>query len=169
MADFFDKVKEGISKGVSTVSIKSKEMLEANKIKGEIDNLQREKKADLEELGSTIYTMFREGKNYNEGIIQEKCEALLKIDSRIEEKEKELERVHQEAQEALTRQKSSSSLCTCGAEILPNAKFCGKCGKKMEDIEVQKEEPKAQGKLCPGCGASMSLDAKFCGKCGTKL
>jgi len=169
MADFFERVKEGISKGVTTVSIKSKEMLEANKVKGQIDNLQRQKKTLLEELGNTIYTMFREGTTYDEGTINQKCESLLKIDSQIDEKEKELEQVHREAQEALNKQKTSQNLCTCGAENPPHAKFCGKCGKKIDETEEHQEKTDTQERVCPGCGASMSMDAKFCGKCGTKL
>lgn len=169
MVDFFDRVKEGISRGVTTVSIKSKEMLEANKIKGQIDSLQRQRKNHLEELGIMVYTMFREGKTCDKNAIQDKCEAILNLETQIEGKEKELEQIHLEAQEALKKQKTSQHTCTCGAEIPLNAKFCGKCGKKIDEVDEHKEENQPQGKSCPECGAFMSNDARFCGKCGTKL
>lgn len=46
----------------------------------------------------------------------------------------------------------------CNAELRPGAKFCTKCGTK---IEVQP--------VCPKCGAVLKPGAKFCTKCGTKL
>ncbi|MCX5803451.1 MAG: zinc ribbon domain-containing protein [Proteobacteria bacterium] len=167
--DFFDKVKEGISKGVTTVSIKSKEMLEANKIKGQIDSLQKQKKGSLEELGNIIYSMFLEGKGYNEVTIKEECNVIVNLDTQISEKEEELRKVHLEAQEALGKQKVPQSVCTCGAEIPEGIKFCGKCGKKIDESENKIEGTEVTGKTCPHCGSQMAQDAKFCGKCGTEL
>ena len=36
MADFFDKLKHGLNKGVATASVRSKEMLDANRLKSKI-------------------------------------------------------------------------------------------------------------------------------------
>ena len=46
----------------------------------------------------------------------------------------------------------------CNAELRPGAKFCTKCGAKIEAQPV-----------CPKCGAALKPGAKFCTKCGTKL
>ena len=45
---------------------------------------------------------------------------------------------------------------TCGAELAENAKFCPKCGSKIE--------PKH---FCSSCGAELLPNVKFCPKCGT--
>lgn len=45
---------------------------------------------------------------------------------------------------------------TCGAELAENAKFCPKCGSKIE--------PK---QFCSSCGAELQPNAKFCPKCGS--
>ncbi len=45
---------------------------------------------------------------------------------------------------------------TCGAELAENAKFCPKCGSKIE--------PKH---FCSSCGAELQSNAKFCPKCGS--
>ena len=49
----------------------------------------------------------------------------------------------------------------CNAEIADNAKFCPKCGAKVE-----KEEPVNN---CPNCGEVLKDGAKFCAKCGCKI
>lgn len=53
MVDFFDKIKESIDK----VSIKAKETIEINKIKGQISKIQEQKRKAFEELGSIVYEM----------------------------------------------------------------------------------------------------------------
>ncbi len=49
----------------------------------------------------------------------------------------------------------------CNAEIADNAKFCPKCGAKVE-----KEVPV---KNCLNCGEVLKDGAKFCAKCGCKI
>ncbi|MBR5982269.1 MAG: zinc ribbon domain-containing protein, partial [Bacteroidales bacterium] len=49
----------------------------------------------------------------------------------------------------------------CNAEIADNAKFCPKCGSKVEKVEPVKN--------CPNCGTAIVVDSKFCSKCGTKI
>lgn len=59
MADFLDKLKRGLDKGITTVGVKSKEVIETQKVKGQITNLEFKKKMALEELGKTIYIRYR--------------------------------------------------------------------------------------------------------------
>jgi len=58
MANFLDKVKQGLGKGVTTVSVKSKEMLETTKIKSQVGELEQRRRDALGELGNIAYTMF---------------------------------------------------------------------------------------------------------------
>ena len=132
MPDFFDKVKQGIGKGITTVSVKSKEALETTKLKGLIGKLQEQKESSLEELGNIVFTMFLKGK-FDEKRIKEKCEIIRELDSRIKDKEEELKQIHLKAQEALGLPKAVA-ICNCGAEMYEGTKFCGKCGKRIEEF-----------------------------------
>jgi NADH pyrophosphatase NudC (nudix superfamily) len=129
MAEIFDKVKQGIGKGVTTVSVKSKEMIETTRLKGEIDALQQRKKGSLEELGNIIYTMFLHG-SFEEQRLREKCEAIGDLDNLIKDKQEELHQVILKTQEILGKPVIVGK-CECGAEISASAKFCGRCGKKL--------------------------------------
>ena len=58
-------------------------------------------------------------------------------------------------------EKTNLKCPTCGAELLPNVKFCGKCG---SDVTLVKT-----GKYCPTCGAELFSNAKFCTSCGSDV
>jgi len=130
MADFFNKVKHGIGKGVAAASVKSKEVLDATKIKSQINGLQDQKKALLEELGNIVYTMFLKA-GFDEERLRTKCSAIAAVDDQIKQKQEELKEVHLKAQEALGKPKPLT-VCACGEPIYEGTKFCGKCGKKMD-------------------------------------
>jgi NADH pyrophosphatase NudC (nudix superfamily) len=130
MADFFDKVKQGVGKGVATVSVRSKEVLEVSKLKSQIADLQKQKKEALEELGNIVYTMHLKG-SFDEVRLRAKSGSVAALDEQVKQKETELAEAHAKAQEALGKPKSVGT-CSCGAEIHEGAKFCGKCGAKVE-------------------------------------
>ena len=46
----------------------------------------------------------------------------------------------------------------CGSELKPQAKFCPKCGEKVEET-----------KYCPNCGKVLEAGVKFCSSCGTPV
>lgn len=50
----------------------------------------------------------------------------------------------------------AGSLCKCGANVPPGAKFCPSCGA-------------SQQASCPKCGVAMPPGAKFCPSCGASL
>jgi NADH pyrophosphatase NudC (nudix superfamily) len=130
MADFLDKVKQGFGKGVTTVSVKSKELLETSKLKSQIAEVQKQKKEALEELGNIVYTMFLKGA-FDDERLQAKSMAIAALDEQIKAKENELMETRARAQEALGKPKPIG-VCACGAEIHEGTKFCGKCGAKVE-------------------------------------
>jgi hypothetical protein len=53
------------------------------------------------------------------------------LDDQIKQKENELMETHAKAHEALGKPKPIA-ICTCGAELFEGAKFCGKCGARIE-------------------------------------
>ena len=130
MADFFDKMKQGISKGVSTASVKSKEMLDVTRLKNQINTVQSQKTSAIEELGNIVYAMFLK-ENIDLVRISDKSLAIQKIDDQINDLEKEIVQVQNKARESLGMV-ASFGKCVCGAEFYEDTKFCGGCGKKIE-------------------------------------
>ena len=76
--------------------------------------------------------------------------------------------------------------CTaCGAELVPGARFCRKCGKPVSAVrDTPTAEPTAEAKSvsasdedpvgsavvkCAACGAALAAGMKFCGECGTPV
>ena len=130
MTDFFDKVKQGVGKGVTTVSVKSKEMLEASKLDSQIADVQKQKKEASEELGNIAHTMLLKG-SLDEERLRAKSAAITALDEEITQKENELMEIRAKAREALGKPRPVA-ICSCGGEIREGAKFCSKCGKKVE-------------------------------------
>ena len=170
--EFFDKLKKGLDKSVATVSVKSREVLETTQLRSQVRALQEEKQKALEELGSIAYTLFGQGK-LEEGTerIRVKCEKLAALDQRILEKEEEIRQVHLKAQEALGGgPKEALATCDCGVPIYEGTKFCGGCGKRVEEV-LNRNGPGTEktGRACPQCGATLGTDVRFCGVCGFRV
>jgi predicted nucleic acid-binding Zn ribbon protein len=63
---------------------------------------------------------------------------------------------------------------TCGAEIVPDQKFCTACGTPLaestiEETLVSVRVPTSTSSTCPACGASVKAGLKFCTQCGASL
>ena len=142
MADFFDKLKQGLNKGVATASVRSKEMLDANRLKSKIADCERQKKEALTELGTTVCTMLDSG-HLDEEALKVAHLAIASFDAQIAEKQQELARVHTEAEQALADPPKASpasdpvpSTCVCGATLPVGTKFCGSCGRRTDAPQV---------------------------------
>ena len=64
----------------------------------------------------------------------------------------------------------------CGDELPASAKFCKKCGCKVQLPEASKATPRGLPPAptpayttCPDCGALCKHDARFCNKCGCRF
>lgn len=129
MADFLHRVKEGIDKGVTVVTVKSKEMVGVKRARNQIGLLEDQKDNALCELGETVYQMYHQN-SFNEEKIRAKCELIALVSSQIHEKEAYLKKLHLKANEALGK-----SFCIfCESELSACAAFCSKCGKKVEKL-----------------------------------
>jgi hypothetical protein len=138
MADFFDKLKQGLNKGVTTASVRSKEMLDANRLKSKIAEYERQKKEALTELGTTVCTMLDSG-HLDEDALKVAHMDIASLDGQIAEKQQELARVHTDAEQALAEPQKASpatepvpSTCVCGATLPIGTKFCGSCGRRTD-------------------------------------
>ena len=134
MADFFETMKENLTKGVATVSTGSKNVIEKTKINSIIKSLEDEKKQLLILLGNKVFNFCsenEEGDIPRENIISF-CEQIEKRNAQIEEQKAKIEELNAE----LSQIKGSfntniSKVCSCGHENAHNANFCAKCGNKI--------------------------------------
>jgi len=64
-----------------------------------------------------------------------------------------------------------SKCVRCKATLKPNAKFCSKCGGKVEGRTIASPSitTPAKAKVCSLCGDKLSDTEKFCKWCGTKI
>lgn len=141
MPDFFETLKQGLGKGVSAVSIKSKEMFDSNRVKSQISDIELQKKDALAELGTSVCKMVDCG-HIDEDVLRTARASIRGLDQQISEKQQDLARIHADAQQALATDQpatgtqqppatSQAAHCTsCGAALAPGAKFCGSCGSK---------------------------------------
>ena len=135
MAEFFDKVKDSINKGVATVSTGSKNVIEKTKINSCIKSLEDEKKQLLELLGNKVYNHFKE--NSEEPFTKDMAESFCnEIDTRLSNIEEQKELIAaldaEMSQIRGTSVNNLSKVCNCGYENGAGSKFCAKCGSKLQ-------------------------------------
>lgn len=128
MSNFFDKVK----KGVSDAGSKAKTMVDINKLKSQISQINREIDEEYKKIGQIVFNSFKdESIDDSNEKIEEKCNAIIK-------KLEDIDRINEEILQLTNERK-----CTCGASISMDAKFCPSCGNKFEDApknDIPKEE-----------------------------
>jgi hypothetical protein len=134
MAEFYQKVKQEIEKGISNVSIRSKEVLENIKIKKQAESLEEQIENAKTGLGHMVYTMFCEN-NFNQGQIIKSCEVIAELEQLFKEKIEELSQLHVETGVALGKIYCNQ----CKSEIAEGSQYCGHCGKKAPEPLANEE------------------------------
>lgn len=135
MADFFNKMKDSINKGVATVSTGSKTMIEKSKINAVIKNLEDEKKQLAEIMGNKIYQFCLA--NAQDDIPRDEvigfCEEITSRNEQIEIQRKKIEELDAEMNQVIGSGQNLNVpiTCSCGCSNAPGAKFCAKCGNKL--------------------------------------
>ncbi|HYH03868.1 MAG TPA: zinc-ribbon domain-containing protein [Bacillota bacterium] len=131
MEELFKRIKQEIDKGITVVSVKSKELIDAARINTQIAELNESKSQTLKEIGVIVYRMSCDKEFKGDGEIAEKCRLVGELEQQIEEKELELKKLHTDTQEAIGK-----TICeSCGAVMEENAKFCSSCGARLVKVE----------------------------------
>lgn len=64
----------------------------------------------------------------------------------------------------------SASFCPqCGAKLLPDAKFCSKCGTTIENKPAETQTQVPTSGFCAKCGSPLLVGAVCCSKCGADV
>jgi hypothetical protein len=125
--DFFDKMKDGISKGIDTISTKGKELMDDTQLQLQISSLRDKRRKALEDLGALAYALFQKGALADDGA-KAVCATVADLDAQIAGKLAELK--HEPASAVVAAAPTALVRCECGAENAPGVKFCSSCGKK---------------------------------------
>ena len=128
--DFFDKMKDGLSKGIDTIGAKGKELMEDTQTQLQISSLRDKRKKALEDLGALAYALVQKGTLADEGA-KAACDAIAALERQIAEKQAALNQSHQEAKPAAAGAGLALVKCDCGAENAHGVKFCSSCGKQL--------------------------------------
>ena len=187
MSSIFDKVKRELNKGVTTVNVKSKELLAINRLNALISAYQDKRATLIVELGKATFDMFANSA-FDESRLVPKCQEIQDLDNKIAGVEAEIADIRKQSQQVLAEaagdnDKDPNALtCECGNAVSEDMKFCNKCGKKLEfplpepETETESEaepaepaEPAVADPLHCSCGHVNKEGAKFCIKCGQTL
>lgn len=124
--DFFDKVKDGLSKGIDTIGAKGKELVEETQAQLQLSSLRDKRKKSLEELGAAAFALYQKGALADEAA-KKVCEAIAALDRQIAAKQAEIK-----PDSTLPAPTPGVAIvkCDCGAELAAGVKFCSVCGKK---------------------------------------
>jgi ribosomal protein S27AE len=128
---FLDKINEV----VESVTNKSEEIIETNKIRLRIGQLKGKRRERFYLLGKDYYEL-----SQDDEFTPEKVEGLLLDIGNIEKDIVELEnKLKQLQEEGVVKVKP---LCSnCGEDLPIGARYCPKCGKAFVDVESIVEEP----------------------------
>lgn len=134
MADFFNKMMDGINKGIATASVGSKTVFEKNKHNTIIKNLENEKKQLAELIGNKVFDYCAK----NEGDVPRDLIAnfCAEIDSRNAQIQEQIQQIaildaEMDKIKGSGAPTVSANTCSCGHPNNVGAKFCGKCGKQL--------------------------------------
>jgi hypothetical protein len=167
MADFFVKLKEQVSAGITTVTTKSRVAVETTRLRRQMRQLAREKKEALARLGAQAYQEMGQRGQVDPAGLRDAVERIQELDRSLEDLGKEMTRLA--ALDATTAwpaggEEKPLATCTCGAPLYAGTKFCGHCGANAQEIVA-----KAAAALCPQCGVGSLSSAKFCRSCGAAI
>lgn len=90
----------------------------AGVLRRERRDLIRLREVQLRELGGLLLEMYRRG-TFREELLSERCADLVAVETRLQ------------AIDAALAPARRRPHCTCGAELLPGARFCASCGRPV--------------------------------------
>lgn len=142
MADAFQKFGDSMNRAITKISVKTSSSLEKSKIKLHIDTLNKDIQKMLSEIGKEAYTSWANSESFGDSLYQ-KLEAVKQKHLEIEQLSAELNSIDARDNEILGSKTETdpkpevvlpqNPCCpNCGYQHEPTAKFCRKCGQKLQ-------------------------------------
>ncbi|WP_028547185.1 double zinc ribbon domain-containing protein [Paenibacillus taiwanensis] len=185
---FFDKMKSGLSSGLSQVKDKAQQTVEVTRLYSTISTKRKDIQQRYGELGELVYRASGVGKGPRvseseaEAQMARICAEVARLEIEVEQLEEEMHRVKGE------------KVCACGTAAPLQSKFCSRCGKSFptpvssepidiepvdparasgqqylkpyEEVQTQAGTEKAPSMSCTQCGQSLTVNDRFCISCG---
>ena len=142
--DAFQKFGDSMSRAITKISVKTSSSLEKSKIKMHIESLTKDVQKMLTDIGEEVYSLWLNGETSNQSLA-EKLEAVKQKKAEIEQLSIELVSIDDRDNEILGTKAEAENKKTevvvipqkpccpnCGSEHEPTAKFCRKCGHKLQ-------------------------------------
>lgn len=141
-SDAFQKFGDSMSRAITKISVKTSSSLEKSKIKMHIESLTKDVQKMLTDVGEEVYALWLSGESSNQSLA-EKLEAVKQKKKEIEQLSIELASIDDRDNEILgtkTEAEPKAEVAVpqkpccpnCGSEHEPTAKFCRKCGNKLQ-------------------------------------
>ncbi len=99
MSDLFGKLKQGIDKSTKVIGAKSASLIDTNKVKSEISNLNKSKEEQLLKVGVLVYEA--DPMLFTYELVREQIDIIKSIDEQIVLKNEELEQIKLDTEEKL--------------------------------------------------------------------
>lgn len=139
--DPLQKIRNSTSRALTKISVKTSSSLEKSKVKMQIESLTSDVKKMMSDVGQEVYSLWLQGESLNQKVIEElqiikekkdKIEQLVAEIEIIDSREQEILGKKEEPVVQLEEKASDTIICpNCGYEGESSAKFCRKCGKKL--------------------------------------
>lgn len=104
--EFFGYIKDGISKGLRIVNIRSREAYDTIIMKNKIQSLNKKKKSSIVDIGNSVYRMHKHKGEIDVESVKTKCNDIITIEENLSSLEEELRLIHENAQKELGRLKA---------------------------------------------------------------
>lgn len=116
-----DKFGKKVSNAAEVVGKKAEESIEIQKLRNQINALERKQEKDYIELGKIVYKRFQVGDELDDASLAY-CEEINRNDIVIEQCKKDI-----------TEIKGVEACKVCGAMIAKGSLYCNHCGAKVEE------------------------------------
>lgn len=138
--DTFQKFKSSLNRGVTAISLKTSSSLEKAKIKTHIESIRSEIDKMTVAVGEAVYSLWEKGEtdltplNEQLALIKQKKEEIVQLEEEcaaIDERDNQI--LGASAPSGAAAAAAEGATCpSCGTPYPPMAKFCRKCGYKLE-------------------------------------
>ena len=140
--DAFSKLGDSMSRAITKISVKTSSSLEKSKIKMHIESLTKDVQKMLVDIGEEVYSLWLQGNASNQSLaekleaVKQKKEEIAQLTvelNSIDERDNQILGTKTEAEEKPEPAAPTKNCCpNCGSECDPAAKFCRKCGNKLQ-------------------------------------
>ena len=128
-------IKNTLSKGITTINVKTNSFMEQNKIKTYISTLENEIDSLKNSIGDKVYMSWRNG-GIDLSMIESELSAIKAKEEMIIEQRRRLQQIDNEEKQILGNDSSNSNsriiYCgMCGSQNNVGSNFCIKCGNRL--------------------------------------